>query len=151
MAMDGAVEVGGVIEDLSEAASGVGGDGGGVVTADMGVNLFQFQRLQGLCNELLGVSPATVIPVGLQAFQKVAVLPLLQPQSAHIDALFFPYTANAVREKVLAEKAVEVLTLIKGVKIIDLRQGKDLEVGNISCNDQHIISSRRGWTWWRRR
>jgi hypothetical protein len=49
--MDGTVQVGSVIEDISEAASGVGGDGGGVVTADMGVNLFQFQRLQGLCND----------------------------------------------------------------------------------------------------
>ena len=73
MAVDGAVQVGGVIEDISEAASGVSGDGGGVVTADMGVNLLQFQCLQGLCTELLGVSPATVLRMCLQRLQQHAI------------------------------------------------------------------------------
>ena len=65
MKMDGTVQVGGVIEDLLEAASGVGGDGGGVVTADVGVDLFQLQRRQALCDKLLSVSPAPMIRVGL--------------------------------------------------------------------------------------
>ena len=149
--VDRAIQVGGVIENLSEAASGVGGDGGRVIAADVGINLLHFQRFQSSGHQPGGVSPASVIPMGLEAFQQPAIAPPLQPQSAHIDALFFPNAANAIRKKILAEKAVEVLALIKGVKIIDLRQREDLEVGNISCNDQHIISSRRGWTWWRRR
>ena len=48
MAVDGAVQVGGVIEDFLKATAYVGGYGGGIVTADVGIDLFHFQRLQGL-------------------------------------------------------------------------------------------------------
>ena len=71
MKMDRTIQVGGVIEDLSEAASGVGGDGGGVVTADMGINLFQFQRLQGLCNDSPVCWPGKFL---LYIFSKIVIL-----------------------------------------------------------------------------
>lgn len=122
--VDRAVQIGGVIQDFSEAAGDVDGDGGGVVTADMGINLFHCQRFQGGGYQFGGVSPAPVVPVGLETFQKITVLPLLQPQSGYIAVFFLPNAANAIREKVIAEEAVEILAFLQGEHIIDLRQGK---------------------------
>lgn len=147
MAVDGAVQVGGLVVELSEATAYVSSDGGGVIAADVGIDLFHFQRFQGSADQLGGVSPAPMLPVGLQTFQQVAVLPLLQPQSGHITAAFLPNTANAIRKEILAEKAVEVLAFIQRTQIIHFRQGEYLQIGNISCNDQHVRSSRPGWTW----
>lgn len=115
MAVDGAVQVGGVVMELSEATGGVNSDGLGVDSVDMDIYLFQFGSRKRSRHKLGGISPAPVIPMGLQTIQQPAIQPPLQPQSGHIAALFFPNAANTLRKEILAEKPVEVLAFIKGI------------------------------------
>ena len=69
--MDRAIQIDGVIQDLLETASGVGGDGGSVVAADVGIDLFHFQRLQGLCNDSPVCWPGKFL---LYIFSKIVIL-----------------------------------------------------------------------------